>query len=330
MSEVSANAQRLRRAVVDCLDPGPAVVGCSGGPDSLALVASAVWALAHRGEGLHVVVVDHGLQEGSAQVAREAADAAHALGCDSVEIRRVEVGAAGGPEAAARGARREALRVAAREQGSNQILLAHTREDQAETVLMRLARGSGARSLSAMRRCDPPWHRPFLDIPREIVHRVAGEYLEPLGLTPWDDPHNHDPAFTRVRVRSSMRTLESDLGPGFVPGLVRSAELLGDDADALDSWAQGAFHRCVRIDGPHCEAELASLAEMPRAVRTRVIRLMHRSVSVNDDDLEFDHVQQVEAMVSDWKGQGDASLPGSVTASVAYGRLVLVAHPRES
>lgn len=330
MSEVSADAQRLRRAVVDCIDPGSVVVGCSGGPDSLALVASAVWALEHLDEPLHVVVVDHGLQEGSAEVAREAADAARALGCDNIEIRRVEVGTAGGLEAAARDARREALLVAAREQGSDQILLAHTREDQAETVLMRLARGSGARSLSAMRRCDPPWHRPFLGVPRDVVHRVAREYLEPLGLVAWNDPHNHDPSFTRVRVRNSMRTLESDLGPGLVPGLVRSAELLGDDADALDSWAQGVFQRAVSIDGSRCEADAASLAEVPRAVRTRVIRLMHRSISKNDDALDFEHVRQVEALVSGWKGQGDASLPGSVTAGVEYGRLALVAEPRES
>ena len=330
MSEVSADAQRLRRAVVECLDPGPAVVGCSGGPDSLALVASAVWAVEPRGERLHVVVVDHGLQEGSAQVAQAAADAASALGCDSVEVRRVEVGTAGGPEAAAREARREALMSAARERGSNQILLAHTREDQAETVLMRLARGSGARSLSAMRLCDPPWHRPFLDVPRDVVHRVAWEYLEPRGLMAWDDPHNHDPSFTRVRVRRSLRTLESDLGPGLVPGLVRSAELLGGDADALDSWAQGVFQRAVTIDDSRCEADVASLAEVPRAVRTRVIRLMHRSISKNDDVLDFEHVQQVEAMVSGWKGQGDASLPGSVTAGIEYGRLLLVAEPRES
>lgn len=326
---VSPLAQQLRHAVMDCIEAGPVIVGCSGGPDSLALADAAAWAVPQIGGALTVVVVDHGLQEGSGDVAQDAADACRAVGIDDVVIRRVQVGGDGGPEAAARAARRAALQDVALERGSHQILLAHTLDDQAETVLLRLARGSGARSLSAMRACDAPWHRPFLDIPRSVVHRVAHERFDPLGHPPWDDPHNHDPRFARVRVRTGMASLEEDLGPGLPTSLARSAKLLGDDADALDAWAHGEFERIVEQYEGSCSAEVPALVELPRAVRTRVLRLMHQRLVGPDEDLSFDHIQQVEAMISRWKGQGPTYLPGEVTAQIEYGRLTLVVQPRE-
>ena len=321
MTHVSPEAQRLRRAVVDCIEVAPVIVGCSGGPDSLALVASAAWAVPSVGHEVHVVIVDHGLQADSARVAHNAGDIVRHWGIDNVVIERVQVGTQGGPEAAARTARRAALAGVASQRGISQILLAHTREDQAETVLLRLARGSGARSIASMTPCDPPWHRPFLDVPRDVVHRVAREYLEPLGVEAWDDPHNHDPEFTRVRVREAMTLMEERLGPGFVPGLARSAHLLTDDADALEAWAQGAFDRWVHVTKGECGVDVEAIAGQPRAVRTRLIRLMHQAVLESEDSLDFDHVQHVEAMISTWKGQGPAQLPGAITARVEYGRL---------
>ena len=321
MTHVSPEAQRLRRAVVDCIEVAPVIVGCSGGPDSFALVASAAWAVPSVGHEVHVVIVDHGLQADSARVAHNAGDIVRHWGIDNVVIERVQVGTQGGPEAAARTARRAALADVASQRGISQILLAHTREDQAETVFLRLARGSGARSIASMTPCDPPWHRPFLDVPRDVVHRVAREYLEPLGVEAWDDPHNHDPEFTRVRVREAMTLMEERLGPGFVPGLARSAHLLTDDADALEAWAQGAFDRWVHVTKGECGVDVEAIAGQPRAVRTRLIRLMHQAVLESEDSLDFDHVQHVEAMISTWKGQGPAQLPGAITARVEYGRL---------
>lgn len=326
---VSAQAQSLRHAVTECIEPGAVIVGCSGGPDSLALADAAAWAVPHVGGSLTVVIVDHGLQADSADVAKRAAEACRAVGIGDVQIRRVQVGTEGGPEAAARDARREALEVVARERGSNQIMLAHTLDDQAETVLLRLARGSGARSLSAMSSCDAPWHRPFLDVPRTIVHAVAHERFEPLGFIPWDDPHNHDSKYARVRVRTSMASLEADLGPGFTANLARSAKLLGDDADALDAWSHGEFERIVQCLELTCSADMNALIELPRAVRTRVIRLMHQQLVGPHEDLTFDHIQHVEAMISRWKGQGPTSLPGEVIARVECGRLSLAVQPRE-
>ena len=305
------------------------VVGCSGGPDSLVLADAAAWAVPRAGGSLTVCIVDHGLQTDSAQVAQDAAKICRGIGIDDVEIKRVEVADGGGPEAAARRARRAALEEMARERGSQQILLAPTLDDQAETVLLRLARGSGARSLAAMRSCDPPWHRPFLSIMRSQVHQVAQERLAARGFAAWDDPHNHDPRYARVRVRRSLRTLEAELGPGLAASLARSAALLGDDAEALETWTHGEFERIVECEPGRCFASTEALSELPRAIRTRIIRAMHQHLAGIGDDLTFDHIQQVEAMVSRWKGQGPARLPGPVEARIECGRLTLIAELRE-
>lgn len=311
----------VRKAVADLLEGSQAVVACSGGADSLALAAAA----ATLPQPITAAVINHGLQPDSSQVADRAAAQCRGLGL-TTEVRQVTVVGPGGPEAAARSARYAALREIA---AGGPILLAHTLDDQAETVLLRLARGSGARSLAAMRPCDAPWHRPFLDIPRELVHEVASERFEPLGFTPWNDPHNHDRRFARVRVRQGLTALEQDLGPGLPANLARSARLLGDDADALDAWTAGEFSRIVGCESDSCSADIAALLELPRAVRTRVLRSMHQHVVGPHEDLSFDHIQQVEALVSRWKGQGPTRLPGGVTARVEYGRLTLLVQPRE-
>jgi len=323
MSEASGELLAARNAVKRCIAPGSIIVGCSGGPDSLALVAAAAWTARHVGVPLTVGVVDHQLQTGSADIAAEAARACRALGASDVEVLTVDVVAEGGPEAAARDARRSTLLDLAQRRGSEQILLAHTREDQAETVLLRLSRGAGARSLAAMRACVPPWHRPFLDLPRADVHAVAAEVCAPLGITPWSDPHNSDPRYGRVRVRRWLGELSAELGAGVVQGLSRSAALLADDADVLDAWTEQEAARIVEDEGGVVSAELAALAELPRAIRTRVLRTMHQQVS-GDSELTFDHVRTLDTYVSDWHGQGDCDLPGGVTARVDYGRLVLL------
>src|SRR5690606_18777145 len=121
------------------LDAGAVVlVGLSGGADSLALLAAACFEAPRAGLRCGAVVVDHGLQAGSDQVAATAAGQARRLGADPVEVCRVRVAAGGGPEAAARKARRTALREAAERHDAAAVLLAHTRDDQAETVLLGL------------------------------------------------------------------------------------------------------------------------------------------------------------------------------------------------
>jgi tRNA(Ile)-lysidine synthase len=256
-------------------------------------------------------------------VARDAAGACRDLGVQQVEVVAVLVGSQGGPEAAARTARYEALASAAGARGASAVLLGHTLEDQAETVLLRLARGSGARSLSAMRARNDPWRRPFLALSRADVHAAAAQMLAPFGRTPWADPHNDDPAYARVRVRALLDDLRAAAGPGAVLGLARSADLLRDDADALDSWATSEYGRLVTVDDSGPSADCDALVALPRAVRTRVIREMCVAAGSPVDVLTFEHVSRVEALVGHWRGQGETRLPGGVVAGRAYGRLCL-------
>ncbi|NEC77799.1 tRNA lysidine(34) synthetase TilS, partial [Streptomyces sp. SID7958] len=133
-----------------------------------------------------------------------------------------------------------ALDAAAERHGATAVLLGHTRDDQAETVLLGLARGSGIRSLSGMAAvsgADGRYRRPFLQLDRQTARRACMVQSLPV----WDDPHNADPAFTRSRLRhEGLPALEKALGKGVVEALARTAQLSRDDADALDAWASRA------------------------------------------------------------------------------------------
>ena len=209
------------------------LVAVSGGADSLALAD----ALAFEWDNAGAVIVDHGLQPDSAQVAEQAAGTCRALGLHPVEIVTVAVVDEGtGLEAAAREARYAALTDAAERHGAVAVLLGHTRDDQAEQVLLGLTRGSGTRSLSGMPRSRGPFRRPLLGISREETRAAcAAEDVEF-----WDDPMNDDPAFTRVRARRALADLDRDLGPGVAAALARSADQLRADADHLDALATAA------------------------------------------------------------------------------------------
>jgi tRNA(Ile)-lysidine synthase len=328
-ADVMATRTAVAASLVDLVAGSGVLVACSGGPDSLALAAAAAWVGQRQGLRMRAVVVDHGLQAGSAEIAQRAVGACAALGIPA-EAVSVEVGREGGPEAAARAARYGALERAARDADAAAVLLGHTRDDQAETVLLRLARGSGARSLSGMSARTGLWRRPFLELPRATVHAAAQQLLEPIGLTAWADPHNVDPDFARVRVRALLAGLGADLGPGVVLGLARSADLLRDDADALDGIAAAEHARAVVVEreGEAESVECDLLATMPAAVRTRVVRLMCLACGSPADALGLDHVRRVDALVTDWRGQGEVALPGGVTAVRSYGRLCLRAGGR--
>jgi tRNA(Ile)-lysidine synthase len=281
------------------------LVALSGGPDSLALAAGVAFEAPRAGVRAGAVVVDHGLQEGSARVAERAAGQARALGLDPVRVVRVEVGAEGGPEAAARAARYAALEAAAREVGAAAVLLAHTLDDQAETVLLGLARGSGAASLQGMAPVAGLWRRPLLGIRRATTAAACAD----AGLEPWHDPHNGDPSYTRVRVRTRvLPVLEAELGPGVAEALARTAEQLREDAAALDSFAEEVAEDLAE----HAEAGLtlpvASLAANPAALRQRLIRLAAQSEF--GVALSRGQTLEVARLVTDWHGQAGVDLPG--------------------
>lgn len=306
----------VRRAVVtglaDLPDETLALVACSGGADSLALAAGA----AISGHKVGAVVVDHGLQAGSDAVAARAAAQCEALGLAPVLVRRVSVSGRGGPEAAARAARYEVLRQVAAEHAAGAILLAHTLDDQAETVLLRLARGSGARSLAAMAPVDGDLRRPLLGLRRELVRAACSE----AGLTPYEDPHNTDERYARSRVRHhGLPALVADLGEGVVQGLARSAALLRDDNAALDAWADAVPVQA----GEQVSAGIEDLAGLPAAVRLRVVRRMALVAGCPPAALTRDHLLGVDTLISGWRGQGPLDLPGAVRATRTSGRLVM-------
>lgn len=291
----------VRKAVADLLDGSQAVVACSGGADSLALAAAA----AMLPQPITAAVIDHGLQPDSARVADRAAAECRGLGL-TTEVRRVTVDGRGGPEAAARTARYAALREIA---AGKPILLAHTLDDQAETVLLRLARGSGARSLSAMAPVDGDLYRPLLGLRRALVRSACAD----AGLHPHEDPHNADDRYARARLRHhGLPALIEDLGEGVVLGLARSAAALREDNAALDAWADAIT-----------STDAAELHALPRAVRLRVLRRLALAAGCPGSALTREHLTAVAGLVEDWRGQGPIDLPGGVRAARESGRLVL-------
>jgi len=258
-----------------------------------------------------------------------------------------------GPEAAARDARYAALDAAAARHGAAAVLLGHTRDDQAEGVLLGLARGSGARSLAGMPAVRGVLRRPLLGLSRaETVAACAA-----LGLDPWHDPTNDPaagdagaPARSRVRARV-LPVLERELGPGVAAALARSADLLREDADALDALAADLLDRAAAAgaapaaggppDAPDVPAppdapdapgpdgtpavllDPAVLAAAPAALRHRALRAAAVRAGAPAGSVTRAHVAAVAALVTGGRGQGPVHLPGRVEAWRACGRLAL-------
>ncbi len=269
-------------------------VALSGGPDSLALTAAAA-----QLRPTTALIVDHGLQPGSAGIAEAARRQAMDLGCVAARILPVRVGADGGPEAAARTARYAALQDA---RDGAPVLLAHTLDDQAETVLLGLGRGSGPRSIAGMRPGNPPWFRPLLDVRRRTTVQACAE----AGLTAWEDPHNSDRRFTRVRLRAEVLPLLEDvLGGGVAEALTRTASALREDTDALDALAADAL---AGASPSHRSGDLAvtAIVDLPVALRRRVIRVwLLAGGAVGLTDLQ---IRAADALVGDWRGQGGVAV----------------------
>jgi tRNA(Ile)-lysidine synthase len=309
LSPVVAAVRNAVRASLAGLAPGDLVLAaCSGGPDSLALAAALAFVAPRAGLAAGAVTVDHGLQEGSADRAAEVAATLRALSLDPVRAIAVTVDGDGGPEAAARTARYAALEKAAADLGAAAVLLGHTLDDQAETVLLGLARGSGARSLAGMAPRRGIFLRPLLGVRRQ----ATADACSALGLIPWADPHNADRRFARVRVRlDALPALEAALGPGMAEALARTAGQLRDDAEVLEKI--GSEERTVAT---------ASLARLPGAVRSRVLRSAALAAGCPAGALTAAHVARVEELVTNWHGQRWVDLPGGIRASRRSGQVL--------
>ncbi len=320
---VAAIRVAVRRALTGLAGPGPVLVACSGGADSLALAAATAFVAPRLGRPAGLVTVDHGLQEGSAERAAAVASWARETGLAPVEAVRVDVsGRPGGPEAAAREARYQALAEAAGRHHAAALLVGHTRDDQAETVLLALARGAGPRGLAGMparRELDGvPLLRPLLEVSREQTRTACAV----LGLAAWEDPHNADPSYARARIRADvLPVLVRALGPGVLDNLARTARLVADDNTALDDLAAGALETVRHPDGGLAVAGLAGLAP---AVRGRVLHAWARELGVPPAALSYRHVTALEALVTGWHGQGAAHLPGGLRVVRRDGRLTSV------
>lgn len=317
----------VARAVREWLDAGHVddatslLVAVSGGADSLALAAAVhtVCGTVARRRPVAAAIIDHGLQDGSERVAAEAEQTLRRLGYDAVTVRRVDVGSAGGMEAAARAARYDALAAIADDAAGASgrpvaVLLAHTADDQAETVLLGLGRGSGPRSIAGMRPWVAPWGRPLLAVRRSDTESACAA----AGLAPWSDPHNARPEFTRVRLRREViPLLDEVLGGGVVPALARTAELMADDLAALDALSERALADSASGDGI---LDCGLLAAWPSAVRRRALRLWARQ-RAGLTELTYRHLVALEDCVMHGRTGHAVRLPGGVDA-IRTGRLL--------
>ncbi|WP_329106259.1 tRNA lysidine(34) synthetase TilS [Micromonospora sp. NBC_01699] len=317
---VAAVRAAVRAALTGVRRPsGPVLVACSGGADSLALAAAAAFVVPRLGLTAGLVTVDHGLQAGSAERALTVARWATEQGLAPVEVATVRVaGRPGGPEAAARQARYQALVEVARRYDAAAVLLGHTRDDQAETVLLALARGAGPHGLSGMpvrREVDGvPLLRPLLDVDREQTRKACAA----LGLSPWEDPHNTDPGYARARVRADLLpALVATLGPGVVANLARTARLVAEDTAVLDGLAGSALAAARADPSPEGGGRLvvSALVGLPVAVRTRVLHRWALELGVPPAALSARHVAALDALLTDWHGQGPVHLPGAITVA---------------
>ncbi len=341
-----AQIRREVRRSLSGLHPGDLVLAaCSGGPDSLALAAALAFEAPRAGLRAGGVTVDHGLQDGSAQRAAAVTGTLAALGLDPVSAVTAAVARRGaraaavadaapadvparpgapaagtgpyrGPEGAARDARYAALAAAAAGAGAVAVALGHTLDDQAETVLLGLARGSGARSLAGMAPRSGSYLRPLLAVRRTATLAACAA----LGLEPWRDPHNTDPSFSRARVRGQLLPALTDvLGPGVAEALARSAGQLRADADLLD---QLAAAQSLLLAGPDGSLAAAALGELPAAIRSRILRAAAVTAGCPAGAVSARHVRALDELVTCWHGQGAADLPGGVRCRRRYGRLL--------
>ncbi|MGO2004791.1 tRNA lysidine(34) synthetase TilS [Arthrobacter rhombi] len=285
------------------------LIGCSGGADSLALAAAASFLAAKQQLRVGAIIVDHGLQTGSADVAHRAANQLRGLGLEPVLVRRVAP--AGTSEAEARSARYAAFEQALADTGATGVLLGHTLDDQAEQVLLGLARGSGTRSLAGMPAARGPYVRPLLGLRRADTEAICAHE----GLDYWVDPTNADTSLLRNRVRHELLPLLEDaLGPGLAEALARTATLTRRDADHLEAEAAEVAAR-IELPCPDPSGvllDLSLLRGLDPALLGRVLRaaVVHCGAPAPG----FERVAALEELVGGGGSAGPIQLDGHAEA----------------
>ncbi|MEY3696352.1 MAG: hypothetical protein RJA41_2 [Actinomycetota bacterium] len=297
--------------------PGDRIIlAVSGGPDSIAMAAICSELQDEFSIEFHAVNINHQLQANSADWSEKTVSICKQLGFENSVSLTIEVDEKSGLglEASAREARYKALRNYAKEINARAIMLAHTMDDQAETVLIRISRGSSARSLAGMAHITNDLWRPLLDIERGKLHNALKSY----GITAISDPHNFDRQFTRVKIRLDViPALISALGQNVVAGLARTARMSRMDAEALEEIASKIYPKLLLEN----ELLIGELISQPMAIQTRVVHhwLLSRGVPANS--LNSDHVFAVCRMAAEPQVKGPIKVAGGVEVQKASGRL---------
>lgn len=335
MAKAPGALHAARRAVGEMLDPtGLTLVACSGGADSLAVAAAASW-YQGRTTGpwyqarVGGVVVDHHLQPDSVEVAGRTVSQLKDLGLDPVRIYAAEVDHDSplGPEGAARAGRYGAFRRAMTELGATRILLGHTKDDQAEQVLLGLARGSGTRSLAGIPAARGPFRRPLLGLSRAETEAICEHH----GLGWWEDPTNADPQFLRSKIRAEVLPyLERELSGSIRDALVRTAEIAAADADYLEVKAKAVFP--ALLEDPDATGtirlKLKPLRAEPPAIRRRVVALA--VAAAGGANPSFERLSAAEKLVTGSRSAGPVQMEGHINVhrgargTSDYGKLVIV------
>jgi tRNA(Ile)-lysidine synthase len=299
----------IRLAVRNCLTSNTKprqklLIAVSGGADSLALAAACEFEAKKLGLKIAAAVIDHSLQNNSDKVAAQTAKTLAALGFEEVVVKKIAVGKAGGPEAAARTARYTALETLRQKTKSHFIVLGHTSSDQAETVLLGLVRGSGSKSLSGMSAKTGLLLRPLLGIERSTTEA----FCKDSGIKYWSDPQNKDEKFLRVMIRKHVLPfLEKQLGGSVAASLVRTSDQLREDNTYLEAQADKSFKKYAKVSGSGIGFDAKALEKLPAAILNRVIK---KALDSFGSESSRTHVLAVSDLVLSWHGQKPLALPG--------------------
>ena len=295
----------VRTSLTSNTKPGQKLlVAVSGGADSLALAAACEFEAKKLGVKIAAAVIDHSLQKGSDKVATQTAKTLVALGFEEVVVKKIAVGKAGGPEAAARSARYTALETIRQKTKSHFIVLGHTSSDQAETVLLGLVRGSGSKSLSGMSEKTGFLLRPLLGIERATTET----FCKDSGIKYWSDPQNKDEKFLRVMIRKHVLPfLEKQLGGSVAASLVRTSDQLREDNAYLESQADKSFKKYAKVSGSGISIDAKALEKLPAAILNRIIK---KALDSFGSESSRTHVLAVSDLVLSWHGQKPLALPG--------------------
>ena len=295
----------VRTSLTSNTKPGQKLlIAVSGGADSLALAAACEFEAKKLGLKIAAAVIDHSLQKGSDKVAAQTAKTLAALGFEEVVVKKIAVGKAGGPEAAARTARYTALETLRQKTKSHFVVLGHTSSDQAETVLLGLVRGSGSKSLSGMSEKTGFLLRPLLGIERATTEA----FCKDSGIKYWSDPQNKDEKFLRVMIRKHVLPfLEKQLGGSVAASLVRTSDQLREDNSYLESQADKSFKKYAKVSGSGISFDAKAIEKLPAAILNRVIK---KALDGFGSESSRTHVLAVSDLVLSWHGQKPLALPG--------------------